>query len=153
MQRSIIGQKQVVERLLLTMLCNGNMLVEGLPGLAKTRAVKSLAQNLEANFSRIQFTPDLLPSDVTGTEVYHQVDGKGEFRFEPGPIFANLVLGDEITRAPAKAQAALLEAMEERQVRLPIPVAYLLNQAVEWALVRLHATMPLSMTKKPEKNN
>ena len=87
-----------------------------LPGLAKTRAVKSLASNLEADYSRIQFTPDLLPSDVTGTEVYHQVAGTGEFRFEPGPIFANIVLADEINRAPAKVQAALLEAMEEHQV-------------------------------------
>lgn len=116
MQRSIIGQERVVERLLLCLLANGNVLVEGLPGLAKTRAVKSLAKNLEADFSRIQFTPDLLPADVTGTEVYHKTDGGGEFRFDPGPIFANLVLGDEINRAPAKVQAAMLEAMEERQV-------------------------------------
>jgi len=98
------------------LLANGNLLVEGLPGLAKTRAIKALAKNLEADFSRIQFTPDLLPSDVTGTEVYFQADGRGEFRFEPGPIFANIVLGDEINRAPAKVQAAMLEAMEERQV-------------------------------------
>lgn len=116
MQQSIIGQHDVIERLLLTMLCNGNVLVEGLPGLAKTRAVKSLANNLEADFSRVQFTPDLLPSDVTGTEVYHQAGEQSEFRFEPGPLFANLVLADEINRAPAKVQAALLEAMEERQV-------------------------------------
>jgi MoxR-like ATPase len=116
MQQSIIGQEAVVERLIIGLLANGNLLVEGLPGLAKTRAIKALAKNLEADFSRIQFTPDLLPSDVTGTEVYFQADGKGEFRFEPGPIFANLVLGDEINRAPAKVQAAMLEAMEERQV-------------------------------------
>ena len=116
MQQSIIGQETVVERLVIGLLANGNLLVEGLPGLAKTRAIKALAKNVEASFSRIQFTPDLLPSDVTGTEVYHQVDGKGEFRFEPGPIFANIVLADEINRAPAKVQAALLEAMEERQV-------------------------------------
>jgi len=116
MGQSIIGQESVVERLIIGLLANGNLLVEGLPGLAKTRAIKALAQNLEADFSRIQFTPDLLPSDVTGTEVYHQVDGKGEFRFDPGPIFANIVLADEINRAPAKVQAALLEAMEERQV-------------------------------------
>jgi MoxR-like ATPase len=116
MQQSIIGQETVVERLIIGLLANGNLLVEGLPGLAKTRAIKALAKNLEADFSRIQFTPDLLPSDVTGTEVYYQVDGKGEFRFEPGPIFANIVLGDEINRAPAKVQAAMLEAMEERQV-------------------------------------
>jgi MoxR-like ATPase len=114
--RSIIGQEHIVERLLVGLLANGNLLVEGLPGLAKTRAVKSLAKNLEAGLSRIQFTPDLLPSDITGTEVYHQADGKGEFRFEQGPIFNNLILADEINRAPAKVQAALLEAMEERQV-------------------------------------
>jgi MoxR-like ATPase len=116
MGQAIIGQAAVVERLLIGLLANGNLLVEGLPGLAKTRAIKALAKNLEADFSRIQFTPDLLPSDVTGTEIYHQVDGRGEFRFDPGPIFANIVLADEINRAPAKVQAALLEAMEERQV-------------------------------------
>lgn len=116
MGRSIIGQRAVVERLIIGLLANGNLLVEGLPGLAKTRAIKALAKSLEADFSRIQFTPDLLPSDVTGTEVYYQSDKGGEFRFEPGPIFANIVLGDEINRAPAKVQAAMLEAMEERQV-------------------------------------
>jgi MoxR-like ATPase len=116
MQQSIIGQQTVVERIIIGLLANGNLLVEGLPGLAKTRAIKALAKNIEADFSRIQFTPDLLPSDVTGTEVYYQKDGQGEFRFEPGPIFANIVLGDEINRAPAKVQAAMLEAMEERQV-------------------------------------
>jgi len=116
MGESIIGQREVIERLLIGLLANGNLLVEGLPGLAKTRAIKALAKNMECEFSRIQFTPDLLPSDVTGTEVYYQKDGGGEFRFEPGPIFANIVLGDEINRAPAKVQAALLEAMEERQV-------------------------------------
>ena len=116
MGQSIIGQRDVIERLLIGLLANGNLLVEGLPGLAKTRAIKALAKNLEADFSRIQFTPDLLPSDVTGTEVYYQSGDKSEFRFEPGPIFANIVLADEINRAPAKVQAALLEAMEERQV-------------------------------------
>jgi len=114
--QSIIGQEAVVDRLLLTLLCNGNLLLEGLPGLAKTRAIKSLAQNLESEFSRIQFTPDLLPSDVTGTEVYYDEGGKGSFKFQPGPIFGNLILADEINRAPAKVQAALLEAMEERQI-------------------------------------
>ncbi|MDA7963981.1 MoxR family ATPase [Ruegeria sp.] len=113
---SIIGQRDVIERLVIGLLANGNLLVEGLPGLAKTRAVKALAKNLESDFSRIQFTPDLLPSDVTGTEVYYQTEKGSEFRFDPGPIFANLVLADEINRAPAKVQAALLEAMEERQV-------------------------------------
>lgn len=116
MGESIVGQKDVVERIVIGLLANGNLLVEGLPGLAKTRAIKALAKNVEADFSRIQFTPDLLPSDVTGTEVYYQKDGAGEFRFEQGPIFANIVLGDEINRAPAKVQAAMLEAMEERQV-------------------------------------
>ena len=116
MARSIIGQETVIERLVIGLLANGNLLVEGLPGLAKTRAIKSLAKNLEADFSRIQFTPDLLPSDVTGTEVLYQTDQGNEFRFEAGPIFANIVLGDEINRAPAKVQAAMLEAMEERQV-------------------------------------
>ena len=116
MATSIIGQEQIIERLLIGLLANGNLLVEGLPGLAKTRAVKSLTRNLEAGLSRIQFTPDLLPSDITGTEVYYQADGKGEFRFQQGPIFNNLILADEINRAPAKVQAALLEAMEERQV-------------------------------------
>mgnify|MGYP006269896029 CR=1 FL=1 len=116
MGEAIIGQREVVERLLIGLLANGNLLVEGLPGLAKTRAIKAMAKNLECDFSRIQFTPDLLPSDVTGTEVYYQAEGGSEFRFEPGPIFANVVLADEINRAPAKVQAALLEAMEERQV-------------------------------------
>ncbi|AML51126.1 MULTISPECIES: AAA family ATPase [Falsihalocynthiibacter] len=116
MGNSIIGQKAVVERLIIGLLADGNLLIEGLPGLAKTRAVKAMANNLEAEFGRIQFTPDLLPSDVTGTEVYHQTKDGAEFRFEQGPIFANIVLADEINRAPAKVQAALLEAMEERQV-------------------------------------
>ena len=116
MGRSIIGQEQVVERLLLTLLCNGNLLLEGLPGLAKTRAVKSLAKNLETDFSRIQFTPDLLPSDITGSEMFLGEDAKERFEFQPGPIFANIVLADEVNRAPAKVQAALLEAMEERQI-------------------------------------
>ena len=116
MNRSIIGQEQVVERLLLTLLCNGNLLLEGLPGLAKTRAVKGLAKNLESEFRRIQFTPDLLPSDITGAEIYYDQGGTSEFRFQPGPIFGNLILADEINRAPAKVQSALLEAMEERTV-------------------------------------
>ncbi|MEO1678215.1 MAG: MoxR family ATPase [Pseudomonadota bacterium] len=116
MGKAIIGQRGVIERLLIGLLANGNLLVEGLPGLAKTRAIKALAKNLDCDFSRVQFTPDLLPADVTGTEVYYQTDSGSEFRFDPGPIFANIVLADEINRAPAKVQAALLEAMEERQV-------------------------------------
>ncbi|MEM9912938.1 MAG: MoxR family ATPase [Pseudomonadota bacterium] len=116
MGEAIIGQRDVIERLVIGLLANGNLLVEGLPGLAKTRAIKALAKNLECDFSRIQFTPDLLPADVTGTEIYHQTAEGAEFRFDPGPIFANIVLADEINRAPAKVQSALLEAMEERQV-------------------------------------
>ncbi len=116
MGQSIIGQEQVVERLLLSLLCNGNVLVEGLPGLAKTRAVKALAKNLESDFSRIQFTPDLLPSDITGSEMYLGENAAERFSFQPGPVFANIVLADEVNRAPAKVQAALLEAMEERTI-------------------------------------
>jgi MoxR-like ATPase len=116
MQRSVVGQDYVVERLLIALLANGNVLLEGLPGLAKTRSIKSLSKTLEAGLSRIQFTPDLLPSDVTGTEIYQNTAEGGVFKFQPGPIFNNLVLADEINRAPAKVQAALLEAMEERQV-------------------------------------
>lgn len=116
MGQSVIGQESVIEQLLIGLLANGNVLMEGLPGLAKTRAVKSLAKNLDADFSRIQFTPDLLPSDITGSEVLYTESGDPTFRFEAGPIFANIVLADEINRAPAKVQAALLEAMEERQV-------------------------------------
>src|SRR5262245_12943336 len=116
MAESIIGQEAAIDRLLIALLANGHVLMEGLPGLAKTRTIKTLARNLEVDFSRIQFTPDLLPSDVTGTEVYYDEGGKGSFKFQPGPVFGNLILADEINRAPAKAQAALLEAMEERQV-------------------------------------
>lgn len=114
--QSIIGQEDVVERIILGLLAGGNILLEGLPGLAKTRAVKALADNLNAGLSRIQFTPDLLPSDITGTEVFYSSGDKETFTFQPGPIFNNLILADEINRAPAKVQAALLEAMEERQV-------------------------------------
>ncbi|QFY63162.1 MoxR family ATPase (plasmid) [Rhizobium grahamii] len=114
--QSIIGQETMVQRLLLGLLANGHLLVEGLPGLAKTRAIKSMAKNLDSELSRVQFTPDLLPADITGSEVYFSEGGKGEFKFQQGPIFANLILADEINRAPAKVQSALLEAMEERQV-------------------------------------
>lgn len=116
MAESIIGQENLIERLLLGLLADGNLLVEGLPGLAKTRAIKSLAKHLDAKFSRVQFTPDLLPSDITGSQVYYTEGGKGQFKFQDGPVFANLLLADEVNRAPAKVQAALLEAMEERQV-------------------------------------
>jgi len=114
MNASVIGQQIVVERLLIALLANGNVLMEGLPGTAKTRSIKTLSKLIESQFSRVQFTPDLLPSDVTGSEIYREQDGS--FEFQPGPLFGNLVLADEINRAPAKVQAALLEAMEERQV-------------------------------------
>jgi len=113
---AVIGQEQVIDQLLIALLANGHLLMEGLPGLAKTRTIKTLAKNLESEFRRIQFTPDLLPSDITGTEVYTGEAAGGKFVFQQGPIFGNLILADEINRAPAKAQAALLEAMEERQV-------------------------------------
>ncbi len=113
---SVIGQEAVVDHLLIALLANGHVLMEGLPGLAKTRTIKTLAANLESEFRRIQFTPDLLPSDITGTEIYVGEAAGNKFQFQPGPIFGNLVLADEINRAPAKAQSALLEAMEERQV-------------------------------------
>ncbi len=115
MAESIIGQEDVITKILIGLLTDGNVLLEGLPGLAKTRAVKSLARNLDCSLSRIQFTPDLLPSDITGTEIY-QPQEKDNFVFQQGPIFSNLILADEINRAPAKVQSALLEAMEERQV-------------------------------------
>ncbi len=110
----IFGQERLVERLLIALLADGHLLVEGAPGLAKTRAIKELAGGLEAEFHRIQFTPDLLPADITGTEIYRPETGS--FVFQQGPIFHNLVLADEINRAPAKVQSALLEAMAERQV-------------------------------------
>jgi MoxR-like ATPase len=113
--KSVLGQDHLVESMM-GLLANGNLLIESLPGLAKTRAVKTLAKNLAADLSRVQFTPDLLPSDVTGAEIYVQTEKGGQFQFQKGPIFANLVLADEINRAPAKVQSALLEAMEERQV-------------------------------------
>ena len=111
--QDIIGQERVVERIVIALLADGNVLLEGLPGLAKTRAIKSLSKNLESDFSRIQFTPDLLPSDVTGGEILRP---DGQFEFRKGPVFGNLILADEINRAPPKVQSALLEAMEERHV-------------------------------------
>lgn len=110
----IIGQHTLLQRLMMALLCGGHLLVEGAPGLAKTRAVKELANAVEGDFHRIQFTPDLLPSDITGTEVYRPEDGS--FKFQPGPVFHNLLLADEVNRAPAKVQSALLEAMAEHQV-------------------------------------
>ena len=128
LDRQIIGQAHLIERLLIALLGDGHLLVEGAPGLAKTRAIKSLGEALEGNFQRIQFTPDLLPGDVTGTEIYRPQ--QGEFHFQQGPVFSNLVLADEINRAPAKVQSALLEAMAERQVSVgsasyPLPRLFL----------------------------
>ncbi|WP_299975182.1 MoxR family ATPase [uncultured Pseudoteredinibacter sp.] len=124
----IIGQPELSERLLIAILANGHLLVEGAPGLAKTKAIKTLSDGLEGDFQRIQFTPDLLPSDVTGTDIYRPQNG--EFEFKPGPIFHNLVLADEINRAPAKVQSALLEAMAEGQISVggktyPLPELFL----------------------------
>jgi MoxR-like ATPase len=116
MNASVLGQEHIVSRLIMGLLADGNILVEGLPGLAKTRAVRAMADAIEGKFSRIQFTPDLLPLDVTGTEQLNVEDGKKVRHFYRGPIFGNIILADEINRAPAKIQSAMLEAMEERQV-------------------------------------
>lgn len=133
MNKVIVGQKQMVERLLIGLLSNGHILLEGVPGLAKTLAIKSLANVIEAKFSRIQFTPDLLPADLLGTLIYSQKNE--EFVVRRGPIFANFILADEINRSPAKVQSALLEAMQERQVtigdttyKLPEPFLVLATQ-------------------------
>ena len=124
----VIGQESLINRLLISLLADGHLLVEGAPGLAKTTAIKALASGIEGNFHRIQFTPDLLPADLTGTDIYRPQDGS--FQFQQGPIFHNLVLADEINRAPAKVQSALLEAMAERQVTVgrttyPLPTLFL----------------------------
>ena len=113
-EQHIIGQENLVDRMLIALLADGHLLVEGAPGLAKTKAIKVLSEGIESNFHRIQFTPDLLPADLTGTEVYRPQDGS--FAFQQGPLFHNLILADEINRAPAKVQSALLEAMAERQI-------------------------------------
>lgn len=127
-EKHIIGQDHLVNRLLIALLADGHLLVEGAPGLAKTRAIKVLSDGIEADFHRIQFTPDLLPSDLTGTEIYRPQDSS--FVFQKGPLFHNLVLADEINRAPAKVQSALLEAMAERQITIgsttyPLPKLFL----------------------------
>ena len=124
----ILGQERLIERLLIAMLADGHLLVEGAPGLAKTRAIKALGEQIAGDFHRIQFTPDLLPADVTGTEIYRPQEGS--FHFQAGPVFHNLLLADEINRAPAKVQSALLEAMGERQVTVggetyPLPELFL----------------------------
>jgi MoxR-like ATPase len=128
LNEQIIGQEHLIERLLIALLADGHLLVEGAPGLAKTKAIKTLSQAIQGDFHRIQFTPDLLPSDVTGTDIYRPEHGT--FEFQAGPIFHNLVLADEINRAPAKVQSALLEAMAERQVSVgsktyPLPALFM----------------------------
>ena len=128
MKKVIVGQKALLDRMMVALLCRGHLLVEGVPGLAKTLAVKTLGQVLDLQFSRIQFTPDLLPADLIGTMIF--VQKTGEFAARKGPVFANLLLADEINRAPAKVQSALLEAMQERQVTLgdtshPLPVPFM----------------------------
>lgn len=128
LERKIVGQKNLINRLLIALLADGHMLVEGAPGLAKTRAIQMLGQGIEGDFHRVQFTPDLLPADITGTEVFHPNDST--FQFQKGPLFHNLILADEINRAPAKVQSALLEAMAERQITVagttwPLPDPFL----------------------------
>jgi MoxR-like ATPase len=128
LQDQIIGQSRLTDRLLIALLADGHLLVEGAPGLAKTKAIKTLARGIEGNFQRIQFTPDLLPTDITGTDIYRPKEHR--FEFQPGPVFHNLLLADEINRAPAKVQSALLEAMAERQVSIgnktyPLPDLFL----------------------------
>ena len=128
LSRQVVGQSGLIERLLIALLADGHLLVEGAPGLAKTTAIRALAQRLEAEFARVQFTPDLLPADLTGTEVWRPQEGR--FEFQPGPIFHPILLADEINRAPAKVQSALLEAMGERQVTVgrrtyPLPPLFL----------------------------
>lgn len=132
MNAQVLGQQELVRMLIVALLCDGHVLVEGLPGLAKTRAVRELAQHIEGDFCRIQFTPDLLPSDITGSEIYQQNATREEdqFRFRPGPVFGNIILADEINRASARVQSALLEAMEERHVTVagktwPLPGVFM----------------------------
>ena len=126
--QQIIGQEVLVDRLLIALLADGHLLVEGAPGLAKTRAIKSLSDAIEGDFHRVQFTPDLLPADLTGTDIFRPQDGS--FQFQKGPLFHNLILADEVNRAPAKVQSALLEAMAERQITVgsttyPLPALFL----------------------------
>lgn len=132
MNQQVLGQEALVRMLIVALLCDGHVLLEGLPGLAKTRAVRELARHVEGEFRRIQFTPDLLPSDITGSEIYQQNATREEdqFRFRPGPVFGNIILADEINRASARVQSALLEAMEERHVTVagktwPLPGVFM----------------------------
>ena len=146
LSEKIVGQSRLVERLIMALLADGHLLVEGAPGLAKTRAIRALADGLKGDFQRIQFTPDLMPSDVTGTQIIDEDGGKRQFRFQPGPIFAGLVLADEINRATPKTQSALLEAMQERCVtvagtthELPQPFHVIATQNP----IELEGTFPL----------
>jgi len=146
LEHTIVGQERVVEGLLTALFANGHVLLVGVPGLAKTLLVRSLAQALDLTFSRIQFTPDLMPSDITGTEVLEDADGRRSFRFIKGPVFAHIVLADEINRTPPKTQAALLQAMQEKEVtaggethRLELPFFVLATQNP----IELEGTYPL----------
>lgn len=126
--RKVVGQKSLTDALLISLLCEGHLLIEGLPGLAKTRAVKNFAECVSGSFGRIQFTPDILPSDITGNDIYDPATSS--FKFTPGPVFGNIILADEINRAPAKVQSSLLEAMQERQITVngktyPLPSPFL----------------------------
>ena len=151
MNASTIGQNHIVSRLIMGLLADGNMLIEGLPGLAKTRVVHSMADEIELKFSRIQFTPDLKPSDVMGEERKYMEDGKTEYKFHEGSIFGNIILADEVNRAPAKVQSAMLEAMEEKQVtiagethKLPELFAVMATQNP----IEQEGTFPLSEAQK-----
>ena len=151
MNEAIIGQEHIVERFIMCLLADGNVLVEGLPGLAKTRAVRSMADAIDSEFSRIQFTPDLLPSDVTGSEQVYEENGKPIFRFRKGPIFGNIILADEINRAPSRVQSAMLEAMEERQVTIAgqthkLPKLYIVLATQN--PIEQEGTFPLSEAQK-----
>jgi MoxR-like ATPase len=151
MNREIIGQEQIIERFVIGLIADGNVLVEGLPGLAKTRMVRAIADNIEAQFARIQFTPDLSPTDIVGEERLYEENGKKTLRFRKGPIFGNIILADEINRAPAKVQAAMLEAMEERQVTVAGRTLKLADLFVVFATqnpIEQQGTYPLSEAQK-----
>ena len=129
-EKVVVGQRNLMERMLIGLLCDGHLLLEGLPGLAKTTAVKALAATIRTMFQRIQFTPDLLPADILGTQVYRP--DNGTFEIKKGPIFNNIILADEINRAPAKVQSALLEAMQERQVTIGGQRFRLMPPSLSW---------------------
>ena len=151
MNEAIIGQKHIVNRFIMALLADGNILVEGLPGLAKTRAVRSMADAIDATFSRIQFTPDLKPSDVMGAERIYEVDGEKTYRLHKGPIFGNIILADEINRAPSRVQSAMLEAMEEHQVTIAGQTVKLPKLFIVLATqnpIEQEGTFPLSEAQK-----